>query len=53
MTKSYSFSEYVEELVLISEIIEIPGMRQKRDDLIRVMLEVYPDQCEELGISKD
>ena len=26
----WTFSQYIEEIVMISEIIEIPGMKQKR-----------------------
>jgi hypothetical protein len=51
MTRTdWTFAQYIEEIVMISEIIEIPGMKQKRDDLIKEVWERYPVQCEELGL---
>ena len=46
----WTFSQYIEEIVLISEIIEIPGMKQKRDTLIKEVWERYPAECQELGL---
>jgi len=51
MTRTdWTFSQYIEEIVLISEIIEIPGMKQKRDTLIKEVWERYPAECQELGL---
>lgn len=46
----WTFSQYIEEIVMISEIIEIPGMKQKRNDLVEEAWERFPDECEELGL---
>jgi hypothetical protein len=45
-----SFPDCIEELIYICEIIEIPGMKQKRRDLLTKMFEQYPSECEDLGI---
>ena len=51
MTRAdWTFSQYIEEIVMISEIIEIPGMKQKRDILIKEVWERYPAECQELGL---
>ena len=51
MTRTdWTFSQYIEEIVMISEIIEIPGMKQKRDDLIKEVWERYPAECQDLGL---
>ncbi len=47
---NWTFSQYIEEIVMISEIIEIPGMKQKRDDLIKEVWERYPAECQDLGL---
>ena len=46
----WTFSQYIGEIVMISEIIEIPGMKQKRDTLIKEVWERYPTECQELGL---
>lgn len=50
MRKDWSFANYIEEIVLISEIIEIPGMKQKRDELIAEVWDRFPGECEDLGL---
>ena len=46
----WTFSQYIEEIVMISEIIEIPGMQQKRDVLLKEVWERYPAECQDLGM---
>ena len=47
----WSFSNYIEEIVLISEIIEIPGMASKRKELIMEVWDKFPEECEQLGLT--
>lgn len=47
---SWTFSNYIEEIVMISEIIEIPGMKDKRTTLIREVWDKFPSECEDLGL---
>lgn len=46
----WTFASYIEEIVMLSEIIEIPGMKAKRDELIREVWGKYPSECEALGL---
>lgn len=47
---SWTFSNYIEEIIMISEIIEIPGMKDKRTMLIREVWDKFPSECEDLGL---
>ena len=46
----WTFSNYIEEIVMLSEMIEIPGMKAKRTELIREVWEKYPAECQDLGL---
>lgn len=48
---SWTFANYIEEIILLSEIIEIPGIKQKRIDLIKEVWDKYPTECEDLGLT--
>lgn len=50
--QDWSFSNYIEEIVLISEIIEIPGMDFKRKELVMEVWDKFPADCEQLGLTK-
>jgi hypothetical protein len=46
----WTFANYIEEIVLLSEISEIPGVEDKRLALIREAWGRYPEECEMLGL---
>lgn len=46
----WKFGDYIEEIVLLCEIAEIPGMAQKRAQLISEVWQRFPTECEELGL---
>ena len=48
--ETWGFADYIEEVIMLSEIIEIPGMESKRKELIREVWQRYPKECEELGL---
>lgn len=48
--EKWVFADYIEEIFMISEIIEIPGMEAKRVDLIREVWDRFPTECEDLGL---
>ena len=50
MRNEWTFSNYIEEIVLLSEIIEIPGMKEKRSELISEVWDRFPQECEDLGL---
>jgi hypothetical protein len=47
---NWTFSEYIEEIILLSEIAEIPGMTAKRSKLIGEVWQRYPEVCEAFGL---
>lgn len=50
MRTDWKFADYIEEIVMISEIIEIPGMKEKRSELISEVWDRFPQECEDLGL---
>jgi hypothetical protein len=46
----WTFADYIEEIIALSEIIEIPGIRVRRDDLIKEVWSKFPSNCEDLGL---
>ena len=50
--ENWTFSNYIEEIVLISEIIEIPGMDTKRKELVIEVWDKFPEECERLGLTE-
>lgn len=50
MRKDWTFSQYIEEIVMLSEILEIPGMKQKRTELIAEVWDRFRQECQDLGL---
>lgn len=47
---NWTFPQYIEEIVALSEILEIPGVKTKRSELIREVWAKFPQECEDLGL---
>lgn len=50
MRTDWKFADYIEELFLISEIIVIPGMRDKYNELKSEVWDRFPQECEDIGL---
>jgi hypothetical protein len=48
--ENWSFSAYIEEIFALSEINEIPGIKQKIAELIREVWSKFPNECKHLGL---
>ena len=46
----WKFKDYLEEMVCICEVLEVPGMRSRLDEIREEVLRKFPVECEELGI---
>jgi hypothetical protein len=46
----WTFANYIEEIIMLSEISEIPGVEDKRLALISEAWDRYPGECEALGL---
>lgn len=49
---SWDFSHYFEELVVLSEILEIPGTEKALATIVEEMWDKYPTECESVGMRK-
>jgi hypothetical protein len=46
----WSFDKFLDEIIHLSEIAEIPGVEEARKNLIRIMWGKFPNECKELGL---
>jgi len=51
MRNSWSFSQYLEEIITLSEIVEIPGIEESRAVLITEMWGKFPNECVAIGLT--
>lgn len=49
---NWSFGDYMEELICIAEVLEVPGMKAKLDETLHEVWDLYPRECEDLGVRK-
>lgn len=48
---NWTFSQFLEEIIHLSEISEIPEISKQRGDLIKEMWNKFPDECKALGLT--
>ena len=48
---NWTFSDYVEQVISLSAISEVPGIDEARAELIKEMWALYPVECKELGLT--
>ena len=49
--ENWGFKDYVEQLYALSEIIEVPGIVEARQALIKELFEKFPAECKALGLT--
>lgn len=47
----WDFRRFMEEVFSLSEIDEVPGIRQARNELIAEMWRRFPMECEAVGLT--
>ena len=47
----WDFNRFVEEVIHLSEISEVPGIAEARDKLIREMWARFPAECRAMGLT--
>jgi len=47
----WDFRRFMEEVFHLSEIDEVPGIRQARNELIAEMWKRFPMECEAVGLT--
>jgi hypothetical protein len=50
-TAKWNFSAFIEEIIDLSEIIEVPGIKEKRANLIKEVWKRFPVECKQLGLT--
>lgn len=46
----WTFERYLDEIIHLSEIAEIPGIQAARETLIKEMWARYPQDCKDCGL---
>ena len=49
-TDHWTFQDFIEEIIYLSEISEVPGVSEGRSRLLQEVWRRFPDQCEALGL---
>lgn len=50
---TWTFSDYLNQLLYLDEVQEIPGVNEKRQKLIDEMWEYFPQESIEVGLIKE
>lgn len=49
-TWHWTFVDFIEEIIALSEFIEVPGTAERRSDLIKEAWRRFPEECAALGL---
>ena len=49
---TWKFADFIEEIIYICEIIEVPGMKAKREVMLTETWKRFPKESEELGLTR-
>jgi len=47
---NWTFKDYIEQILALSEVIECPGAREQHQALIDEVWQFYPQECIEIGL---
>ena len=50
-TWHWTFHDFIEEIIDLSEICEVPGIKEKRSNLIKEVWKRFPIECKHLGLT--
>lgn len=48
---TWSFSDFIEEIILLSEISEVPGVDETRSRLLQEVWRRFPSECQAMGLT--
>ena len=49
-TWHWTFVDFIEEIISLSEITEVPGIEEQRKELIKEVWRRFPDEAKGLGL---
>lgn len=47
---NWNFSSYIEQIIMLSEITEVPGIEEQRKVLLKEVWTKFPDLCYAMGL---
>jgi len=50
-TWHWTFVDFIEEIISLSEITEVPGIEEQRSELIKEAWRRFPGECKALGLT--
>jgi len=50
-TWHWTFQDFIEEIIDLSEFIEVPGTTERRSNLIKEVWKRFPTECKQLGLT--
>lgn len=50
-TTEWTFEHYIETIIHLSEISEVPGIEDQRAHLLKEVWQFYPNECKALGLT--
>lgn len=50
-TTEWTFGDFIEEIITLSEITEVPGIEEQRSKLIKEAWRRFPGECKALGLT--
>lgn len=50
-TWHWTFQDFIEEIISLSEITEVPGISGQRSQLIKEVWRRFPTECKHLGLT--
>jgi hypothetical protein len=48
---TWTFSDFIEEIISLSETMELPGAQETRSSLLLEVWRRYPAECEAMGLT--
>jgi hypothetical protein len=50
-TWHWTFLDFIDEIISLSEITEVPGISEQRADLLKEVWRRFPSECIDLGLT--
>lgn len=50
-TSRWTFTDFIDEVIFLSEIVEVPGIQDRRSDLLLEVWKRFPSECKALGLT--
>lgn len=48
---NWTFDRFIDEIIHLSEISEVPGIKEARSELLKEVWQRFPAECKALGLT--